>query len=47
MSSRLCECREDGREDEGKDKDNTNGVRTLSNDAFDGEPVKQPNRNHE
>ena len=47
MSSCLCECREGGREHEGKDEDYSNGIRACSNCSFDGEPVKQPDRYHE
>ena len=47
MSPRLCECREGSREHEGKDEDYTDGVRACSNGSFDGELVKQPDRNHE
>lgn len=47
MPSRLGECRQSGREHEGKYEHHTDGVRARRNNPFDGESVKQPDWNHE
>ena len=47
MSSCLCECREGGREDEGKDEDYSDGIRACSNGSLDRKPKKQPDWDHE